>query len=231
MNRRKLILVLVAAAIGFGVVALPAAAELHSVTAVLVTGERITTTVDIPAGMALRDVSIPGVTGTIKEVLDNGPVEVPTPGPIHQVPDAPALPSPTGTPMPGAPEVPAGEPEARNRKEGDAAGLDGSKPTRPKRNQSFGAGSINPRDLVGELEGPAHEKDPGRAIDGTPTPDNPTFSLALPGAAPIGVPNFFIDKFRIPPFLLPIYQAAGIQYGVRWEVLAAINEIETDYGR
>src|SRR5436853_4944388 len=33
------------------------------------------------------------------------------------------------------------------------------------------------------------------------------------------------------PFLLPIYQAAGMQYGIRWEVLAAINEIETDYGR
>ena len=45
------------------------------------------------------------------------------------------------------------------------------------------------------------------------------------------MPNFFIDKFRIPPFLLPIYQAAGTQYGVRWELLAAINEIETDYGR
>ena len=41
----------------------------------------------------------------------------------------------------------------------------------------------------------------------------------------------FIDKFRIPPFLLPIYQAAGTQYGIRWEILAAINEIETDYGR
>ena len=67
--------------------------------------------------------------------------------------------------------------------------------------------------------------------DGSPAPTNPTFSLAIPGPAPIGVPNFFIDKFRIPPFLLPIYQAAGIQYGVRWEVLAAINEIETDYGR
>ena len=53
----------------------------------------------------------------------------------------------------------------------------------------------------------------------------------LPGPAPIGVPNFFIDKFRIPPFLLSIYQAAGIEYGIRWEVLAAINEIETDYGR
>jgi murein DD-endopeptidase MepM/ murein hydrolase activator NlpD len=64
-----------------------------------------------------------------------------------------------------------------------------------------------------------------------PPASNPSFSLAQPGAAPVGVPNFFIDKFRIPPFLLPIYQAAGVQYGIRWEVLAAINEIETDYGR
>ena len=55
---------------------------------------------------------------------------------------------------------------------------------------------------------------------------------ALPGPSfATGVPNFVIRKFRVPIFLLPIYQAAGIQYGVRWEVLAAINEIETDYGR
>jgi hypothetical protein len=66
---------------------------------------------------------------------------------------------------------------------------------------------------------------------GVPTPANPTYSLALPGPAPIGVPNFFIDSFQIPPFLLPIYQAAGIQYDVPWQILAAINEIETDYGR
>jgi hypothetical protein len=46
-----------------------------------------------------------------------------------------------------------------------------------------------------------------------------------------GVPNFVIRKFRVPLFLLPIYQAAGIEYGIRWEILAAINEIETDYGR
>ena len=72
---------------------------------------------------------------------------------------------------------------------------------------------------------------PTHRSDGTPTPANPGYSLATPGPAPIGVPNFFIEKFRIPPFLLPIYQAAGIQYGVRWEILAAINEIETDYGR
>jgi transglycosylase-like protein with SLT domain/peptidase M23-like protein len=72
---------------------------------------------------------------------------------------------------------------------------------------------------------------PPPAAHTPPAPSNPTFSLAQPGAAAVGVPNFFIDKFRIPPFLLPIYQAAGVEYGIRWEVLAAINEIETDYGR
>jgi murein DD-endopeptidase MepM/ murein hydrolase activator NlpD len=66
---------------------------------------------------------------------------------------------------------------------------------------------------------------------GVPTPSNPTYSFSLPGPAPIGVPNFFINSFQIPPFLLPIYQAAGIEYDVPWQVLAAINEIETDYGR
>ena len=64
-----------------------------------------------------------------------------------------------------------------------------------------------------------------------PAPSDPTTSVATPGPVPVGVPNFFIEKFRIPPFLLPIYQAAGIQYNVPWQVLAAINEIETDYGR
>jgi membrane-bound lytic murein transglycosylase B len=39
-----------------------------------------------------------------------------------------------------------------------------------------------------------------------------------------------LDFYRIPLFLLPIYQAAAVQYGVPWQILAAINEIETDYG-
>jgi len=36
--------------------------------------------------------------------------------------------------------------------------------------------------------------------------------------------------YRIPLFLLPIYQSAAVQYGVPWQILAAINEIETNYG-
>jgi hypothetical protein len=83
-----------------------------------------------------------------------------------------------------------------------------------------------------KAETPDPNKKPDqRTPDGAPTTSDPTISFGLPGPAPIGVPNFIISKFRIPPFLLPLYQAAGIQYGIRWEVLAAINEIETDYGR
>lgn len=39
-----------------------------------------------------------------------------------------------------------------------------------------------------------------------------------------------LDFYRIPLFLLPIYRAAATQYGVPWPILAAINEIETNYG-
>ncbi len=39
-----------------------------------------------------------------------------------------------------------------------------------------------------------------------------------------------LSFYRIPLFLLPIYKAAAVQYGVPWQILAAINEIETDYG-
>jgi hypothetical protein len=65
---------------------------------------------------------------------------------------------------------------------------------------------------------------------GAPTTANPTTTIASFGPAPIGVPNFIIDSFEIPPFLLPIYQACGTEYGIPWEVLASINKIETAFG-
>jgi hypothetical protein len=64
----------------------------------------------------------------------------------------------------------------------------------------------------------------------SPSALTPPLPSALNGSI-VGVPSFFIDSFSIPPFLLPIYQAAGAAYGIPWQVLAAINEVETDYGR
>jgi murein DD-endopeptidase MepM/ murein hydrolase activator NlpD len=239
MKRRKAIIALIAATAGLGVAAIPAAAELHSVTVVLVTGQRIQTQVDVPPGTPLSQVHIPGITGTISQIIDNGVVTVPTPTatpalPVPTVPAVPGTPTPTSTPTPDGND----EPDAPNRTQGGSGGGSTTRARAHEGNQNFAAGNINGKKITSEVEKAARKKarklkaaQPGRTVDGAPTLDNPTFSLAMPGAAPIGVPNFFIDKFRIPPFLLPLYQAAGIEYGVRWEVLAAINEIETDYGR
>jgi murein DD-endopeptidase MepM/ murein hydrolase activator NlpD len=71
-----------------------------------------------------------------------------------------------------------------------------------------------------------------RAKQKAPAPGELTPSLPLDLRSPIsGVPDFFIESFQVPPFLLPIFQAAGTAYGIPWQVLAAINEVETDYGR
>ena len=237
MNRRKGIIAVIAATVGLGVAALPARAELHSVTVVLITGERITRTVDVPPGTPVSSISIPGITGTISQIIDNGVIAVPTPQatpqlPVPTVPAVPGVtaPKPTATPKPASGNKPGSKP-APNQSTGQVP----KATTAPAGNQKFRAGNLNTKKLKSQLKREAKKKaratPPGRALDGTPTTANPGFSLAMPGAAPIGVPNFFIDKFRIPPFLLPLYQAAGIEYGVRWEVLAAINEIETDYGR
>jgi hypothetical protein len=69
-----------------------------------------------------------------------------------------------------------------------------------------------------------------RNPDGSPAPTNPGLTVAQFGPAPIGVPNFLIDSFEIPPFLLPIYQSCGTEYGIPWQVLAGINKIETAFG-
>jgi Transglycosylase SLT domain len=69
-----------------------------------------------------------------------------------------------------------------------------------------------------------------RNPDGSPASTNPGLTVATFGPAPIGVPNFVIDSFEIPPFLLPIYQSCGTEYGIPWQVLAGINKIETAFG-
>ncbi len=58
-------------------------------------------------------------------------------------------------------------------------------------------------------------------------------SSSLPGdAAQLSRLSSLLAKGNQPPlFLIPIYKAAGRRYHVPWRILAAINWIETDYGR
>src|SRR3954452_16541222 len=110
MNRRKVIIAVIVATVGLGVAALPAAAELHSVTVVLVTGQRITKTVDIAPGTPASQITVPGSTGAIAQIIDSGPLTGPPPAappppppPVPAVPAVPAAqkPKPSATPTPG----------------------------------------------------------------------------------------------------------------------------------
>jgi hypothetical protein len=85
------------------------------------------------------------------------------------------------------------------------------------------------RELVGANGGNSAKHRRGARAP-KPSALTPPLPLSLSSSI-AGIPAFFIESFRIPPFLLPIYQAAGTAYGVPWQVLAAINEVETDYGR
>ncbi|HET6998034.1 MAG TPA: lytic murein transglycosylase [Solirubrobacterales bacterium] len=110
-----------------------------------------------------------------------------------------------------------------------------------KHNQSLGDssgggsadGGVNAPSATGNGDQPLADGGDGGSQfgdGGSPTAANPTTTIAPFGPAPIGVPNFVIDSFEIPPFLLPIYQACGTEYGIPWEVLASINKIETAFG-
>lgn len=109
----------------------------------------------------------------------------------------------------------------------------------PSKVEDFATGETEPKPKVTrpraerdakarEVQADREQKDPAPSVD-MPATDS---EIADPGSLLVqAVPNFFIEDFNIPPFLLPIYQAAGSEYGVRWEVLAAINSIETNFGR
>jgi hypothetical protein len=217
--KTRLLSILLAAgtfvAAGLTAFTIPAAAKSETVSVQLPSGEIVQVTVDVPPGGSLDDIKLPGkVVGQTKTAqADPAPApeqtqEQTTPAPAP-VPTAPAPPSSGG----GSPQGQTNSGERVHREREKARKITTGEPP-------------------AEDEGSKKDKQKLRRADGTPTASNPGFIDALPGPSTAhGVPNFIIRKFRVPPFLLPIYQAAGIEYGIRWEILAAINEIETDYGR
>jgi murein DD-endopeptidase MepM/ murein hydrolase activator NlpD len=257
MHKRKLLIGLATAGLllaGFGAATMPASAEQRTLLVTLVGGAQVTVTVDVPPGTPTDQIQIPGVSGPIASVQDITPQQQPEPAPTPsptqppvQVQVDPNGGQDSSSPSSGTPSSSSSGGSGQSSGQGtDSAAKPTQEPQAGQQAQQVTTGAVRkaqaPVEAAKKAKDDAEKKakdatdkalqDAGlRQPDGQPTGTNPTLSEALPGPAPIGVPNFFIDKFRIPPFLLPIYQAAGIEYGVRWEILAAINEIETDYGR
>ncbi len=237
MPKRKLLIALTVAGLfvaAFGSSTMSASAEQHTCLVTTLGGEQITVTapactLDQVAGQ------VPGAT-SVQDVTP--PAQTPPPAPEPPV-TVDAQPAPSGSPSsPSASTTPSSTSPSASTQQPQAT-KQAPQATTGNASKKAKAQVEGSKDAAGDVATKAKDKadkakqkaDALTNADGSPADTNPSLSLALPGPAPIGVPNFFIDKFRIPPFLLPIYQAAGIEYGVRWEILAGINEIETDYGR
>ena len=215
---------------------------MHYVRVTLVTGQQLTITVEVPPGTPVDQLQIPGLPAAIASIVDLGSTET-TPTPTATTaPTITATPSPTASATRTPENQAGGKTKTKDKSKSKDKGK--TKPDPRPRRRAAGRGADQRvrtptrESLTGKVEkadADAHARAPTTtAADqqaDAPEANDPSYTLAEPGAAKIGVPNFFIDKFRIPPFLLPIYQAAGTQYGIRWELLAAINEIETNYGR
>ena len=167
-------------------------------------------------------------TSTATETTTTAPAAEAQPGTSAE-PGAPAVEKQTATtpPLPAegetttVPEVQAQSGQAPSEQAGSPAGPAAG------HGHGHGHGSHTHRAPAGKGASPAKGSTKTAPLPSALTPPFPS-SL---GSAIGGVPNFFIESFSVPPFLLPIYQAAGTAYGIPWQVLAAINEVETDYGR
>ena len=109
------------------------------------------------------------------------------------------------------------------------------KPTRGKtltqRVHTNGGTAFGP---TGSARAP-HQAGAGATTSG-PTNVAPAPQLVSGQAGLAAVPGSSIASmqalgfYRIPLFLLPIFRAAASKYNLPWQILAAINEIETNYG-
>jgi murein DD-endopeptidase MepM/ murein hydrolase activator NlpD len=145
-----------------------------------------------------------------------------TPGSSVEAPSTVTPATPQSDDFEAGATIDGGESVRRNESIGDASGGGGG---------NAGGGVSAPPATAGvQLHTDGSSGGSQYSSGGTPTNANPTTTIAPFGPAPIGVPNFVIDSFEIPPFLLPIYQACGTEYGIPWEVLASINKIETGFG-
>jgi len=184
-------------------------------------------------GDGLTDLTDPGCTSPTGVSEAPPPAGAATPATPVPAPEAPAATPPSNQSGKGSVKqgsaIDGGEPGGegghggvtRNEDLGDSSGGGGSD------------GAVRAPSATGGGDQPLADGPDGGSrfsAGGSPTAANPTTTIAPFGPAPIGVPNFVIDSFEIPPFLLPIYQACGTEYGIPWEVLASINKIESAFG-
>jgi len=160
-----------------------------------------------------------GTSGTADEPANTSTTSTPQPSAVP-----PSTPPPASTPAtPPAMEIPAVVVQRQRRQKTTP-----SKKTSPNLTATHGQSS-EAQPTTGSTQGPTTASGPNGVAPSPQVVAAQAGALAAElatSAASVQALGFY----RIPLFLLPIYRAAAIQYGVPWQILAAINEVETDYG-
>jgi murein DD-endopeptidase MepM/ murein hydrolase activator NlpD len=198
-----------------------------------------------PAGGGSGEGS-PPVTGgpqTTPDPVPQAPVEAPSKAPDEQGPNAASQTSSQPDPPRSTPDGPsAGAPGQQSADVAPAApSVHGS-----STQHGHGSKTLDAKAPVGAPKtagrdrrrgGAAPKKSNHSANDSTQdalaagpevvVPSGPVFE-GLP-AGLVGLAG--LEGNQPPPYLIPIYKQAAHRYHVPWSVLAAINQIETDYGQ
>ncbi|HVD56597.1 MAG TPA: hypothetical protein VNC17_07110, partial [Thermoleophilaceae bacterium] len=160
----------------------------------------------LPSGKIVKDDVPPGTSaeGIQAPETPASPQETTT----TTTPQPPA-PKPEPAPQPGPPSAGGGSPQGQTNS-GERIRRQRQQPRELSAGPDPRARDEGRKRKKGRHKRRGDDRPKLRNPDGSPTPDNPGFVDALPGpSTAAGVPNFVIRKFRVPPFLLPIYQAAG----------------------
>jgi hypothetical protein len=161
-----------------------------------------------------------GTSGTAEQ---QQPANTSTTGTSQPSATAPSTPQPASTPATPVVEVPTVVVQRQRRQKTTP-----SENTSPNLTATHGQPSAQPT-TGSSKQGPTTASGPNGVAP------SPQLVAAQAGAlaaelATSAASVQALGFYRIPLFLLPIYRAAAIQYGVPWQILAAINEVETDYG-
>jgi Transglycosylase SLT domain len=159
-----------------------------------------------------------GASGTAEQPANTSPTSTPPPSTPPPSTPAPA----TATPAPPVVEAPTVVVQRRQK----------TTPSKKAKNPSLTATRPQPSSGGSATSG---AKGPTTASGPNGVAPSPQLIAAQAGAlaaelATSAASVQALGFYRIPLFLLPIYRAAAIQYGVPWQILAAINEVETNYG-
>ena len=90
--------------------------------------------------------------------------------------------------------------------------------------------------LIGLVAALALVAGTARADTFTIVPDGPPASSALPNESTFLLPTSLLTPPAVPETVSPaalqeLWQQAGAEYGIPWQVLAAINKVESNFGR